>query len=143
MSHLRSNLSPRGIARRFALGRWDYSTEHIAGLTFTMNFIGRNFRIDEEPVSFLDRRRWVLKRHAPLGFTQVVEISLRDRSLLAASYAVAPAGWVLEQLARDIYVPDDSVASEVMLSGDDKARLILDRMTSHEERFAIERRKQL
>ena len=130
MNHFLHNISPRGFARRFALGRWDYSTEHILGLQFTMNFLGRGFELKDEPANFLSPRRWLLTRETPQRFSQIVEISIGNDGLVATGYAMYPGGWVGQVYEKDIHVPDEDIAT-MKMTGDNNARLLLDRMKAH------------
>ncbi|CAB3754213.1 hypothetical protein [Paraburkholderia humisilvae] len=133
MNHVLHNISPRGVARRVALGRWDYSTRHILGLRFTINFLGQGFALKQAPAGFLSGRRWVLTRDtSQKRFSQIVEISVGASGLHASGYAVYPGGWVGEVYAKDIHVPDDDIAT-TRLGGDSNARVVLDKMKAHME----------
>lgn len=132
MHHFMHNFSPRGIARRVALGRWDYSTEHILGLQFTINFLGQGFGLKEAPSSFLSPRRWRLTRETPQHFSQIVEISTGKDRLVATGYATYPGGWLCQVYEKDLHVPDEDT-EDTRLSGDNNARLLLDQMKEHLE----------
>lgn len=136
MNHVLHNMSPRGVARRVALGRWDYSTEHILGLQFTIDFLGEGFALKAGPASFLSARRWLLTRETPQRFTQVVEISADIGGLRATGYATYPGGWLGQMYERDLRVPDEDIAKSKM-SGDNNARLLLDRMQAHIETVGV------
>ncbi len=132
MKHVLHNMSPRGVARRLALGRWDYSTEHILGLQFTINFLGQGFGLKEAPANFLSTRRWLLTRETPQRFSQAVEISAVTDGLRASAYATYPGGWFGQVYEKDLRVPDEDLATS-KVSGDNNARLLLDRMQAHIE----------
>ncbi|OXI30954.1 hypothetical protein CFB84_43105 [Burkholderia aenigmatica] len=126
------NCSPRGIARRVALGRWDYSTKHILGLQFTINFLGQGFELKEAHASFLSTRRWKLTRETSQHFSQIVEISTRNDRLVATGYAMYPGGWLCQVYEKDLHVPDVD-SEDARLSGDKNAWLLLDQMKEHLE----------
>ncbi|MBB4517255.1 hypothetical protein [Paraburkholderia fungorum] len=132
MKHVLHNLRPRGVARRLALGRWDYSTEHILGLQFTINFLGQGFGLKEAPANFLSTRRWLLTRETPQRFSQAVEILAGADGLRASGYATYPGGWFGQVYEKDLNVPDEDLGTSKM-SGDNNARLLLDRMQAHIE----------
>lgn len=140
MNHVMRNCSPRGIARRVALGRWDYSTEHILGLRFTINFLGQGFGLKEAPASFLSARRWLLTRETPQHFSQIVEISTGKRRLVATGYAMYPGGWLCQVYEKDLHVPDEDT-EDTRLSGDNNARLLLDQIKEHLETVVTSRNR--
>lgn len=140
MNHVLHNISPRGIARRVALGRWDYSTEHILGLQFTINFVGQGFELKEAPATFLSARRWLLTRETPQRFSQIVDISINKDGLVATGYAMYPGGWLGQVYEKDLHVPDEDIAT-MKMSGDNNARLLLDQMKAHLETVVSSRNR--
>lgn len=135
MNHLLHNLRPRGIARRLAHGRWDFSTEHVFRLAFVREFLGRNFGVSDEPRFFWSPRRWALKKEIPSGVQSVVEVYLINGELRASGYMAAPSASGgkpdIERLTETaLHVPDESLSTERM-SGSEKAKLILQRIAAY------------
>jgi hypothetical protein len=130
MEHAVRNLGVRGIARRVALGRWDYSTIHILGLSFVRSFLGRGFVLASEPEFFWSKRRWTMARQTDQGYVYAVEVSIIGGELRASSFIQSTADGTDERLAESVYVPDDSLSTERM-NGSEKAKLLLDRMAAY------------
>ncbi|MBN3760995.1 hypothetical protein [Burkholderia sp. Ac-20365] len=124
-------ISPRGIARRLALGRWDYSTAHILELAFVKTVLRAGFSLFRQPESFYEERVWVFERREASGMKALLEIGVAGSDLRASCYALPPGEVDGTVVAKELLVPDDSLSTN-RLNGATRASLLLEQLANLE-----------